>query len=371
MQNAAPVGALGRGGRVWVPDTKLALNKSGVWEIRWSEWDSVAGRARSRSYSCRTATREEALEVRQAWLVASGQAQVAAGGVRVENLVDAYKRDREVVRGSTQDWALRQIVAGMGGKDVIDLASGTSVVVAYRMARGKTGAAAPTVRRELGALKAVLNWARSSGMVPESFRPLVALPPEGAPKTRHLSEAEEARMWAVASDWFLNSGRPFRERRTALFVCLALETAAREAAIRGLTWDRVLWAGASGGVLDFRDPLKAVTRKRRVPVPISDKLAPVLIAAYGEVGRAGEYVLGHDGAVRKGFEGFREKHGFGDITIHDLRRTWASLRVHWGVPMEQVAAVLGDTVEVVQKHYAHFSPSFLRGAINARGTGQP
>lgn len=369
MQGSTPVGTRGR---VWVPDTKLAVNRSGVWEIRWSEWDSVAGRARSRSYSCRTSQREEALEVRQAWLVASGRAQVAAGGVQVAELVAAYKRDRGVVVGSTQDWALRQIVAGLGGLDVSDLGGGTAAVVGYRASRAAVGVAAPTVRRELGALKAVLNWARAAGLVPEGFRPLVALPPEGSPKTRYLSEAEEARMWGLASEWFLNSGRPFRERRTALFVCFALETAAREAAVRGLTWDRVIWAsGGTGGVLDFRDPLKVVSRKRRVPVPVSDRLAPVLAAAYGEVGRAGEYVLGHPGAVRKGFEAFREKHGFGDITIHDLRRTWASLRVQWGVPLEQVAAVLGDTMEVVQKHYAHFSPSFLRGAINARSGGQP
>lgn len=352
----------------WVPDTRLCLNRSGVWEIRWTE--RAEGRSFSRTHSCGTKDRSIALAYRQAWLLASGRAQAVAGAVTVSELVELYKRDRGVRFGSTQDWSLRHIVAAFGGLAVA--AVGSRELIAHRTARLAV-VSGPTLRRELGALKSVVAWAEDGGLIPRGVVPKIALPPEGAPQTRYVAEVEEERLWGLASDWFLNSGKPFRERRSALFICLALETAARAGAICGLTWDRVSDGGAAGGVIDYRDPLKAVTRKRRVPVPVSSRLGPVLMrarldAATGRrmIGPGGGLVLGHAGSVRRGFEGFRDKHGFGDITIHDLRRTWASLRVQWGVPIGQVAAVLGDTVEVTEKHYAHFSPDYLRSAVNAR-----
>lgn len=352
----------------FVPDTRLALNRSGVWEIRWTEIDAE-GRSRSRSLSCQTRDRDVAEKARQAWIVASLQVQqITAGSIRtVRELVEAYMRDKGHGAGSSVDWNLRQVVAALGDRTVAELT--TERLSAYREARLGL-VASGTVRRELVQLKAVLEWARDAGVIPLDVRPKVTLPPEGSAKTRYLSEREEERVWAAAEALFMDFEKPFRERRIGLFVCLALETAARKEAILGLTWSRV---DTSRWVIDFRDPQKVVTKKRRVPVPVSDRLLPVLsrhmldcATRRGGLDADGGFVMGHPGAVQKAFEAFRARVGVERFTIHDMRRTWASLRLQWGVPIEEVAGVLGDTVAVVEKHYAHFIPGYLRSAVNMR-----
>jgi integrase len=58
------------------------------------------------------------------------------------------------------------------------------------------------------------------------------------------------------------------------------------------------------------------------------------------------------------------RHGFVRLTIHDMRRTFASLLVsNINVSIYEVARWLGDDVRVVQKHYGFLQPH--SGAINS------
>lgn len=287
--------------------------------------------------------------------------------VTVDDLLDAYERDHVAANriGATQGFALRMIRRGLGSRVVSDLSA--RVISKYRSDRENgAGGARPvvsaTVRRELGALRAALVWGQKRGMI-DATVPLVHidLPPPGAPRKDYLDANEERRLWGLASALATGTETAPR-RRIGLFVCIALATAAREAAIRGLTWDRV---DLQRALIDFKDPTMAASKKRRAVVPISDELLPVLKDAYARRG-ASPFVLGHDGKVRGPWLRFCATHGFAGVRIHDLRRTWASLRVSWGVPIAEVAAVLGDTIATTEKHYAHLAPGYLRGAVNAR-----
>jgi integrase len=52
------------------------------------------------------------------------------------------------------------------------------------------------------------------------------------------------------------------------------------------------------------------------------------------------------------------------ISFHGLRHTWASLAVMGGVPLMVVAKNLGHTdTSMVERHYGHLAPSFVRDAI--------
>jgi len=57
---------------------------------------------------------------------------------------------------------------------------------------------------------------------------------------------------------------------------------------------------------------------------------------------------------------------FMQVTPHTLRHTWATLAARAGVPLFQVAGVLGDTLPTVMRVYAHHCPDHLRGAVNFR-----
>lgn len=338
-------------------DYNLARNKSGYFEIRWTEHDEAAGRGRSRSHSCGTKVKREAEAYKNQWLEARGLILATQTGSTVGNIIDLYLAFTERENASeTQHWSLKPVKVWFENLDVGQITD--DVLTAYRahrLAKVKSG----TVRKELGALKAALNWAASPKRNPRIIMPAdvphIDLPPEGAARTNFLSADDAARLFDLAAAK-ATDGSHFRFRRLGLFICLALETAAREGAIKGLTWDRV---HLDRNQIDFRDPEAMVTKKRRVPVPISAKLKPVLQDAYARRDPNNPLVLEHDGALYKQFKQLLSDHGLPEgTTIHDMRRTWATLRVMWGASIEKVAAILGDTVEVTEKHYAHFQPGY-------------
>jgi integrase len=281
----------------------------------------------------------------------------------VGDVVERYIRDHVDLnrRGATQRWALKPILDHFGRWPLLDL--NTGALRDYRRIRARR-VADPTIRREMGALRAALSWAKDNDVAPKDWSiPTINLPPPGAPRENCLTEAEAQKLWDAAVA-IATGPDPFPRRRVGLFTCLALDTAARSAAIEGLTWDRV---DVVRGLIDFRDPGKSVSKKRRVPVPMSDRLLAVMQDAHARrmSKGAGElHVLGHTGSTHKPFNRLVDLLGL-DCTRHDLRRTWATLKARRGVSMFEIAGVLGDKLETVMKHYAHHSPEHLRGAVNA------
>jgi len=59
---------------------------------------------------------------------------------------------------------------------------------------------------------------------------------------------------------------------------------------------------------------------------------------------------------RRPFKDYVASMGFPNLTRHDMRRTFASLRVSSGVSIYKVARWLGDGVTVVERHYGHLIP---------------
>lgn len=348
------------------PETRLERNRSGRWEIRWTE-RLPNGRARTRSASCHTKDEREAKAYRDAWLAAREVIAHKPTLLTIAELIDEYMKLHVTANGkaATQDWSLRPIKRHLGFQTVLSLTE--QRLLWYRVERRKERPVSDsTLRRELGALQAVLNWAVKKKVLPEGTKlPDIDLPPEGMARENYLEEAEEERIWQAAAGYVLNN-HPIKWR-VGLFVCLALETASRRAAIEGLTWDRVNF---KGGFIEYRDPRRKATKKRRVPVPISDRLDPILRHAFNH--RTNQYVLGSAGSIRTTFESFVADHkAYGSagelVTAHDLRRTWATLRAQWGVPLWEIAGVLGDTLATTEAHYARHSPGHLRSAVNTRG----
>jgi integrase len=57
-------------------------------------------------------------------------------------------------------------------------------------------------------------------------------------------------------------------------------------------------------------------------------------------------------------------------TFHALRHTWASHRVMAGAPLMVVAQALGPAdTRMVEKHYSHCAPSYVRDVIRAAALG--
>ena len=343
--------------------TRLEKNpRTGYFEIRWTEETQLPDggvRRRTRTYSTRTKKRQEAERIRHAWVKTGIETLRAMESGTVAGAIASYTSGYLDVKGigQTQYFSLKSIKAKLGHLSISDV--DVSAIGKYKKDRLADGVVEGTIRRELNALNAALVWCKTNGVIPKKFDlPVIELPPDSEARKVFLSDPEERRLWALASSHEDEDGRLSRVGR---FVCLALAAPARSATIENLTWDRV---DLVGRVIDYRVPGKRVTKKRQVPVPIAKRLIPVLERARKEA--TTDYVLDHPGTTIKLWNVFSKANGFGGITRHDLRRTWASLSAMAGLPMADIAAVLGDTLDTTIAHYAHLSPDHLRKAVDVR-----
>lgn len=343
----------------------LKRNRSGYWEIRFSE-KLDGGQWRSRSVSTGTKDRSEALRFKSEFL--SHEVRLAAVGTKptLRDVIDGYLN-----AVPEQKFVLASILRCLGHLYVDCLTpQEVSAYRAQRMSVEKIKGS--TVRRELTALSTALNWAAKTKFhgVRREDVPYVDKPPPGTPRTLWLDETHEPIFHALAMG--LSIGRK-RLHRLTLFVGLGLDTAARKEALEELTWDRV---DLDRGKIDFRVPGKHTGNKRRAVVEISRRLRPLLERAHREwLARgapAGEPVVGV-GAVRKSWERWvaaleQDGWGCGWMTPHLMRHSWAKLNARAGVPLFDVAAVLGDRYETVARNYLHDCPG-NSGVMDRRHSG--
>lgn len=235
------------------------------------------------------------------------------------------------------------------------------VVNEYAAARraGKIGMASKdiTIRRELSYLFAALRFAARSKLISFDDINAVELPRVPLTAKRYLTIEEIQKLLDAAA----SMRRGNRLSRLERYIWLALETAARKTAILRLTWDRV---DMEAGSVDFREPGQIVTKKRRAVVPISEALRPVLERASLE--KKGRFVMDSttDGiwasmqlAWAKAFGGAPTPRGMcpsgNGIGPHSLRHTAATLMARNDVSLFNVAGVLGNSVQVTERTYAH------------------
>lgn len=235
------------------------------------------------------------------------------------------------------------------------VAGGSGLLLDYRVTRAGE-VANGSVRRELGMLQTVLRWAARSNLITADQIPsfIGVLPPEGAPRDKFMTRDQK--------DFFWSKAHLTAPPDVALFTTIGLETAARRGAILDLTWDRV---DLNMNLIDFRVPGQAVSRKRRVIVPISNRLRPVLVdhrlnIVGPAVGPLFPGKIGFDQRFRK----FARDIGMEWVTPHVLRHTWGSLAAMAGVPLYDIAQVMGDTIATVERTYLHLTPGHLHRAVN-------
>lgn len=311
-------------------------HKNGTFYVHWTE-----GR-RSR----RQSTGQKSVAAAQAfldqWLTL--EAGAPASSLTIDDLFTAKypdPSDRTVA-------AWRQIGPVYGALTVQDATPAREA--RYTAARRKAGAAPATVRFEVAMLRAVLNNAVRQRLVAADDVPAQGpLPPDSPPRDRWLTGDETDALFAAASG----------NRRLTLFLHLALETAARRGAIQELRWDQVDW---EAGIVHYLPAGTVQTRKRKASVPISQRLRPVLEAAWAERG-ADPYVIGRGGNVNGALAAAAARAGVAGVTPHVLRHTAATRMARRGVPLWIIAKVLGNSMLQVEKAYAKWQPDMARDAV--------
>ena len=328
------------------------------WTIRWAEKDQ-AGEWRTRRFSTRCAKRADAERVFQDWLGGFLTRNPTAQARTFRDLAEEYIIEHAAPRDleKTQRMALRAPLLAVGGRttdtitpQVWDRYAAARMEGKYAGRRGMR-AAVGTVRRELTTAQAVLNWAvRKGRTVAEHVHP-VPLPSGGV--TRREIWLDEAQ----AEDFLAKAEAEGGMIELAVF--LLLFTGARRGALLDLDWSRV---DLARGQIDFRNPAKRVSRKRRAVVPIAKRLRPVLEQhrqASGPVVAAGcEKTFDYH------FRRFARNAGYPHITPHALRHTFITLRLRAGVDPWKVAGVVADTLQTIVSVYGHHRPDHLSDAVD-------
>jgi integrase len=336
---------------------RLIMNASGIYEVRWSE------NGRSRTKSTGEKTLREAGRKLAEWAEDMQCAVKPAGGSKISQILDTYWHEhaQNVQSSATTACHINWLKQGLGYHEASDLSAGDITTYVRKRSKGLLGAQCVsngTIRRELAILKAALTQAVDQRIVRVDQLPAIKLPPAGDPRDRYLELDEISRLLAEARRISAEEGAG-RLSRIERFLWIALQTGARRDAVIWLEWDRIDFTRR---LIDFRDPDLKTTKKRRVQVPISDQLLPVLTRAYHE--RKGDYVLDTAGPLRSVFDRACREAKLDDVSFHVLRHTWASHASMQGVSLTDISRVLGNTLAVCEKHYAKYQPGYLTNAVN-------
>lgn len=217
----------------------------------------------------------------------------------------------------------------------------------YAAAREDQGASTGTIYTELLYLRAALR--RNNKATPA----VVEMPERPAPRDRHLTREEWIRLRAAAR----------ATPHLYVFLVLALSTGARREAILGLQWHQIDWSRRTVQLG------KGSRNKRRGAKPLSARAMVVLRRAHEAA--TSDYVVewagGRVHSLRTAWASACTTARLGpDVTPHVLRHTAGVWMAEDGVPMSEIAQVLGHTsTKITEEVYARYTPTYLRRATRA------
>jgi integrase len=267
-----------------------------------------------------TAKKETVGEIVQAYL------EEKKGKASIGGMEDAWKSAQGKFRNLRPEHVTRQICHS------------------YAQERRDAGVSDGTTRKELGVIRQALRW--------QGYAPEIELPPAPAPKDRYLTKPEFKALLEACTTPHLK-----------LFVQIAIGTGARRGAILDLTWKQV---DLERGIITLSKGSE--TNKRRAVVKMNEQLKTTLQAAKNE--SLGEYVIEYGGkpviAINKAFRKACERAGLKGVSPHTLRHTAAVRMAEAGIPMSEIAQMLGHTnVNTTFRVYARYSPEYLSKAADA------
>lgn len=212
-----------------------------------------------------------------------------------------------------------------------------------------------TLRREFNVLRAALRlaWMQGHLLKPPTFEP----PAESAPRDRYLSKAEARKLLDACETLHVKT-----------FLALAFYTGARKSSILSLTWDRINF---ETGMVDFQEPGRQITGKRRSIVPISPQLLPVLKDAHRTREPHCDHVVQFNGkavptGLRWSWKKLCKRAGLTwTPTPHHIKHSVASWFAMQGIPVDTASDWLATDPATLRRVYRKFDPSYLRSAVGA------
>lgn len=331
-------------------------NEFGYYEIRWTELR--AGKHRTRRQSTGKTTYGEAVQELAKFLTIRPAEEEERLSLR--QAFDFYLRYHSKPRGNEKwDRQVLSLVLGEFGDWPADGITNRDLEhYARRRYVGRDVGKGPvrptTVRREIVALQAVLNFCRKRGAI-RADRPFELWKPDddGQVRDRWLTEAQQAEIVKALPDASLD---------VRIFLRLGLTYGARRGAIMDLRFGPQV--NFLTGILDFKKPGARESRKRRPTVPMTPTLRPDLEEKF--------QIAGRDGAVcipqtPKHVKAFLTELGFGWVTPHTLKHTAITQLLRTGLEPADVAKFTATDLRTILTVYRHHTVDELSQIAALRG----
>lgn len=339
------------------PSLTKTPNRFGYYEIRWSE--NIDGTWRTRVRSTKTGDRAEAEAAFSRFLADRGQAIERQRSPTVRDVVEAYLREHSTPRGNERSdrQSLRAPLGAFG--DVQATAIRDSDIEAYtrrrlKGAHGDRPVKTATIRREIVALQAALNWGSRKDRIPGAPAYRFTKPSDGARRDKWLTEAQEREILDALTE------APLEVR---LFTRLGLTYGVRLGAMMDLRFGpQIDWVS---GTIDFNPPGRRANRKRRPVVPMTPTVRALMEEAFEAGGRrAGGRVM--PPATPKRFRALMRRIGYDWVTPHVLKHSAITLMLRAKVRPEDVAALTSTDLRTILAVYRHHTADELLGAAERR-----
>jgi len=211
----------------------------------------------------------------------------------------------------------------------------------------------------LDLLSAAINYARKHWEwdIQNPVSGMSLRQPEG--RLRWLSRAE-------ADVLIREAEKEPKSPHLADFIRLALNTGCRKNELLKLSWDRV---DLKANVLRLEGEHTKSGKRRAVPLNDEARRAFLNRARFrAEHCPDSDWVFAHRNGKRirfmqNGFQAACTRAKIKDFRVHDLRHTFASWLVQGGVPLLEVAKLLGHSTIEMTERYAHLAPENLKAAV--------
>ena len=370
--------------------------ENGRWILHWTD-ELRRRRRRVVGTERRTAERVRSEIIHRRDLALAGLSDEAGQEMAVSELAEMYLADLKprVTRRHYQNVAgpLRAVTAKLNGTRVGELRQLDAVRI--RSEAVASGLAHRTANLRIDRLRAALNWAVETELIPANPLQHLRRLPETAEHRRYrrraMTEGEIARFIAAseaddaACDEFLNNRRGCTTRipQTPLWIAL-LETGARWSELRQVAWGDV---DLERRVIVLRAENTKSRKQRSVPLRtgLADRVAalrmsqvevlghlptasdPVFISPDGcawpwhttNIMRILDRLLGAAGIKKVDVEGRR-------LDIHALRHTAGTRLARAGMPLVQAQRLLGHSdPKLTAEVYTHLEAEDLRPALDA------
>jgi hypothetical protein len=367
------------------PSKPARLRLEGAAQGRPAVWYIIDGRKRI-STGCgqgdtRGAERQLAAYIAQQH--AAPRSERAAVQIPVADVLSIYAT--EVVAAIPEPSQKRRAIARterllefFGGMKLSEINGETCR--AYVRHRGNAGGS----RRDLEDLSAAIGHHLNEGFHREIIK--VVLPPKGGRRERWLTRSELARL--VLTAWRMreeqrrihdgSSGERLpTSRRTGQHLARALLFGYYTASRPGDVFTASFHAGPGRSWIDLEQGVfhrlpegKTATKKRQEPVKIGNRLLSHL-KRWKIRQMVFQYVVEWEGHPVKGVKTALNRAvalaGLGDgVTMYSLRHSRITHQMMAGVKPWEVAKAASTSLEMIEQHYGHFQPDFMRDAVNAR-----